>query len=606
MKKICLALVVLLIAATASAVSADEIIVNETYLYTVRDTVTSVESHLSSTPGGEKTITDIGVRYPDTISPNALIFRPDSGLTCSNSTLYYDVTPFTMKSPNGATAATGDRQWYRDVDTGKIEYIIYRFDSWDWSEDPGRAVAKATLNYAFGTQPPYILRAAAPSVAESVFPDQIMWVVASGTPSDYMQAAATYIVNLQSGWVNILSAIRDGDSVILSAEKTIDGETSISRIVFQSHQKTTPYYAGIVDSEDVAVKVALADAPFELSSYSPVSGKWHNRTAFSEYSGSGPSPGDPGDPGDPGAPVTVYVRNSQSGEAIANSRIVIDALVDGDYYPVVNRTEPSGIFILELQPTGGGMPNPDSYRLIASADGYINQLPEINFTVDEYITSIYCSLDPIKGGPEDENKTFIDFFVRDMSANPITGATINFGGYTMITNSAGYAVLEVNKNATYTYTVSKSGYGSLTGNVVIGADPRHTINTVLAPAITPTKTTPIPTSTSISPNPTMTAPTGEPVSNWLDWFAAHFGMILGGGVEIGKIFMWLCFSVPVGVYVAKEAKAGAAGFVAGAGVVTLFFVLIGWVPIWLLVLLALIIGLLYSKVFNNSDNGGGR
>lgn len=306
------------------------------------------------------------------------------------------------------------------------------------------------------------------------------------------------------------------------------------------------------------------------------------------------------------APVTIYVQNSQTGAAIANSRCIIDALVDGDYYPVVNRTEPSGIFSVTLQPTGGGSPNPDSYRLIASADGYINQVPEINFTVDEYITSIYCSLDPISGGPVDENKTFIDFFVRDMSANPITGATINFGGYTMITNSAGYAVLEVNKNATYTYTVSKSGYGSLTGNVVIGADPRHTINTVLAPAITPTKTTPIPTSTSISPTPTMTAPTGEPVSNWLDWFAAHFGMILGGGVEIGKIFMWLCFSVPVGVYVAKEAKAGAAGFMAGAGVVTLFFVLIGWVPIWLLVLLALIIGLLYSKAFNNSDNGGGR
>ena len=104
----------------------------------------------------------------------------------------------------------------------------------------------------------------------------------------------------------------------------------------------------------------------------------------------------------------------------------------------------------------------------------------------------------------------------------------------------------------------------------------------------------------------MTAPSGEPVSNWLEWFAAHFGMILGGGVEIGKIFMWLCFTVPVGVYVGKEAKAGAAGFMAGAGIVTLFFVLIGWVPIWLVVLLALIIGLLYAKVFNTQDNGGGR
>jgi hypothetical protein len=318
------------------------------------------------------------------------------------------------------------------------------------------------------------------------------------------------------------------------------------------------------------------------------------------------SPDDPGhDPGDT-ADVTVYIKNSQTGALIADANVVIDALVDGEYYPVTNRTEPSGIFTINLQPTGGGKPNPDGYRLIVTADGYNNPMPEINFTVDDYKQSIYCLLDPIAGGPVNENKTFIDFFVRDMTSNPISGATVKFGKYTLITNSAGYTVFEVDKNNNYSWTISKSGYGPLTGNAVIGNDPRHTINTVLAPIVTPTITTPIPTSPPIDPTPTMTAPTGEHVSNWLEWFAAHFGMILGGGVEIGKIFMWLCFTVPVGVYVGKEAKAGAAGFMAGAGIVTLFFVLIGWVPIWLVVLLALIIGLLYAKVFNAQDNGGGR
>lgn len=312
------------------------------------------------------------------------------------------------------------------------------------------------------------------------------------------------------------------------------------------------------------------------------------------------------DPYPTNSTLTVYIKNSQTGALIANANVVIDALVNGTYYPVVNRTEPSGIFSINLQPTGGGQPNPDGYRLIVTADGYNNPMPEINFTVDDYKKYIYCLLDPIAGGPVNENKTFIDFFVRDMSANPISGATVKFGQYTLITNSAGYTVFEVDKNATYTYTVSKSGYGALTGNTVIGNDPRHTINTVLAPIVTPTTTTPIPTSPPIGPTPTMTAPTGEPVSNWLEWFAAHFGMILGGGAEIGKIFMWLCFTIPVGVYVGKESKAGAAGFMAGAGIVTLFFALIGWVPIWLLVLMALIIGLLYAKAFNNSDTGGGR
>ncbi len=304
--------------------------------------------------------------------------------------------------------------------------------------------------------------------------------------------------------------------------------------------------------------------------------------------------------------VIVYVKNSQTGALIANSRIVIDGLVDGEYYPVVNRTEPSGIFSITLQPTGGGKPNPDGYRLIVTADGYNNPMPEINFTVDDSKNYIHCLLDPIAGGPVNENKTFIDFFVRDMSSNPISGATVKFGKFTLITNSAGYTVFEVDKNNNYSWTISKSGYGSLTGNAVIGNDPRHTINTVLAPIVTPTITTSIPTSPPIGPTPTMTAPTGESVSNLLEWFAAHFGMILGGGVEIGKIFMWLCFTVPVGVYVGREAKAGAAGFMAGAGIVTLFFVLIGWVPIWLVVLLALIIGLLYAKEFNSPDNGGGR
>jgi hypothetical protein len=303
--------------------------------------------------------------------------------------------------------------------------------------------------------------------------------------------------------------------------------------------------------------------------------------------------------------ITVYVRNSQTNALIADSHIVISASVNNNFHEVINQTLSSGTYTGDLQPTGGGMPNPDFYRLIVTAEGYNSILPYFDFELDR-VTKIYAYLDPTGGAPEDENNTFIDFYVRDMSANPISGATVNFGGYTLITNSAGYTIFEVAKNKTYSWTVSKSGYGSLTGNAVIGSNGRHTINTVLAPAVTPTIPTAIPTSTPISSTPTMTAPTGEPVSNWLEWFAAHFGMILGGGVEIGKIFMWLCFAVPVGVYVGKEAKAGAAGFMAGAGIVTLFFVLIGWVPIWLLVLLALVIGLLYAKVFNNSDTGGGR
>ncbi len=388
----------------------------------------------------------------------------------------------------------------------------------------------------------------------------------------------------------------NNDFNAVEVSRVVDDDFYQSTVTVLSQQKNEPYFVDDTNSNTVVSWFPANETPYDISVYSPLTTKSYNYTVFG-----GDDPDDPDESG-----ITVYIKNSQTGALIADANIAIDALVDGEYYPVTNRTEPSGIFTITLQQTGGGKPNPDGYRLIVTADGYNNPMPEINFTLGDYRKYFECFLDPIAGGPADENKTFIDFFVRDMSSNPISGATVKFGKYTLITNSAGYTVFEVDKNNNYTWTVSKSGYGSLTGNAVIGADPRHTINTVLAPIVTPTVTTPIPTSPPIGPTPTMTAPTGEPVSNWLEWFAAHFGMILGGGVEIGKIFMWLCFTVPVGVYVGKEAKAGAAGFMAGAGIVTLFFVLIGWVPIWLVVLLALIIGLLYAKVFNTQDNGGGR
>lgn len=413
---------------------------------------------------------------------------------------------------------------------------------------------------------------------------------------NYIHARVNYEFAVVSSidFKNRLIVTEDNSIYTIDLKRNVDGKAYASAIdLMKSGASVHRDYSG----SDITL-FALTD---EIDAIKLVT------TSNKEFVRSLSSPGDPGDPGDPGtADVTVYIKNSQTGALIADANVVVEALVNGTYYPVVNRTEPSGIFSINLQPTGGGQPNPDGYRLIVTADGYNNPMPEINFTVDDYKKYIYCLLDPIAGGPVNENKTFIDFFVRDMSSNPISGATVKFGKYTLITNSAGYTVFEVDKSNTYSWTISKSGYSPLTGNAVIGDAPRHTINTVLSPVATPTTQTPIPTGTAIGPTPTMTAPTGEPVSNWLEWFAAHFGMILGGGVEIGKIFMWLCFSVPAGVYVAKEAKSGAAGFMAGAGIVTLFFVLIGWVPIWLLVLLALIIGLLYAKVLNNSDTGGGR
>lgn len=404
----------------------------------------------------------------------------------------------------------------------------------------------------------------------------------------------TYYSIFKNKWMqNLMINTGDYDSI----ELLRNGLTSIIYI----DTPNIDYTNNPIDNSDYLVYLdSLNDRPYLVSVKNPITNKYFNYTVNLDGLIGETEPGETYNDS-----VTVYVRNSQTGALIADSHIDISANVNGEFHEVVNETLPGGIYTINLQPTGGGLPNPDYYRLNATAEGYNSIMPYIDFEVDG-ATTIYAYMEPTGGAPEDVNKTFIDFYVRDLDANPISGATVKFGDYTLLTNSAGYTIFEVYKNQTYTWTVSKSGYGSVTGNAVIGSNARYTINAVIAPAVTSTTPTPIPTSTSITPTPTLTAPTGEPVSNLLEWFAAHFGMILGGGVEVGKIFMWLCFTVPVGVFVGKEAKAGAAGFMAGAGIVTLFFVLIGWVPIWLVVLLALIIGLLYAKVFHNTDNGGGR
>ncbi len=303
--------------------------------------------------------------------------------------------------------------------------------------------------------------------------------------------------------------------------------------------------------------------------------------------------GDPSPPGDPGdsTTLTVYIKNSQTGALIANSNIVIDALVNGEYYPVVNRSEPSGIFSINLQPTGGGPPNPDGYRLIVTADGYNNPMPEINFTVDDYKQSIYCLLDPIAGGPADENKTFIDFFVSDMYANPIPGATVKFGKYTLITNSAGYTVFEVPKNDYYTYTVIKSGYNHLTGNAVIGDAPRNTINTYLTPVITPTT----PTVPPIDP-PQTQPPGGIPDEDdnsdgFMMQAVRGIANLFGVSFGIGKNILGMLLALGIGTATAKHLRGGAQEFGMGMLGGVVLGVLIGLLPIWVLVLLVLIVGL---------------
>ena len=604
MKKISLvtvvALVVLLIAAAVPAVSAETI--TGSIYKPLTDVIEGSSGFLGSQYYGYKTPNDWGLKIDfenNAIVSQIVIFEArvketeDVYVATENYFSAYGYLGRDMPE-NVATALVEFQKLRYNAESGHGIYTVVMNLNWNqaWLDETTDRV-RTFYFWGFPTTKAIYFTERDTSIPEA--PSHVT-VLTGYAVRPYSPRPMVYHLE-RPPFEQIYEIITDHYGITIDITRVIDGRENPSKIIIKNLTTEETIYESetYIDIDEIYY--------FPGTEYSVWLEAKHNPGTFYEiYRGtSGPEP----TPTDP-ASVTVYVKNSQTGALIADANIVIDALVNDEYYPVVNRTEPSGIFSITLQPTGGGQPNPDGYRLIVTADGYNNPMPEINFTVDDSKNYIHCLLDPIAGGPVNENKTFIDFFVRDMSSNPISGATVKFGKYTLITNSAGYTIFEVDKNNNYAWTISKSGYGALTGNAVIGAAPRHTINTVLAPAVTPIKPTPIPTSPPIGPTPTMTAPTGEPVSNWLEWFAAHFGMILGGGVEIGKIFMWLCFTVPVGVYVGKEAKAGAAGFMAGAGIVTLFFVLVGWVPIWLVVLLALIIGLLYAKEFNAPDNGGGR
>ncbi|MGI6079296.1 MAG: hypothetical protein ACOYCB_14270 [Fastidiosipilaceae bacterium] len=392
----------------------------------------------------------------------------------------------------------------------------------------------------------------------------------------------TYIL-MSTEWKNGLRVETIGGGVPraqIDITKEYDGYLGISDHYVKFGETVYTVTGG---ESNVQYVIPESEYPISVSIRNPLN-KWYNSTY-----GEAPTSPTPDDPTDPPA-LTVYIKNSQTGALIANSNIVIDALVNGEYYPVVNRTEPSGIFTINLQPTGGGPPNPDGYRLIVTADGYNNPMPEINFTVDDYKQSIYCLLDPIAGGPVDENNTFIDFFVSDMYANPVPGASVKFGKYTLITNSAGYTVFEVPKNDYYTYTVSKSGYNSLTGNANIGDAPRNTINTYLTPVTTPpTQPTDWPT--------TPTPPTGgipdedDDSDGFLMQSVRGIANLFGVSFGTGKTILGMLLALGIGTATAKQLKGGAQEFGMGMLGGVVLGVLIGLLPIWVLVLLVLIVGL---------------
>ena len=136
----------------------------------------------------------------------------------------------------------------------------------------------------WGNQPPYTLSTTDYAYEYTEYEDLQMFISWAGGAVGGTVITGEYTYNSIDPWTVKLSAIRDGAEVTLRGEKTVDGTTSVARVILRSLQKSTPYITGGLNGVDEMAVVSIDDAPFELSAYSPVNGKWYNRTAFGEYS----------------------------------------------------------------------------------------------------------------------------------------------------------------------------------------------------------------------------------------------------------------------------------------------------------------------------------
>jgi len=246
-------------------------------------------------------------------------------------------------------------------------------------------------------------------------------------------------------------------------------------------------------------------------------------------------------PDDPhNSPVIVYVRNSQTGALLADARVIIQDTITDPWTEVINQTLPSGqgTFYLPTEPDS----SPTRYYITALLPGYNDIYNGKYFRVAGLIY-IYIDMEPIEGGPVDENKTFLEFYVRNPDGNPVSDAvvSVSVADEARLTNPQGWTQFEVPKNATYSYTVRKSGYATIEGTVTVGDGPRHTVNVVLTPEVIPT----LPPGPGV-PTPTSGVPGDDGSQGFLSEAIRGISKVFGVGFATGKTIYaigachWFC------------------------------------------------------------------
>lgn len=164
---------------------------------------------------------------------------------------------------------------------------------------------------------------------------------------------------------------------------------------------------------------------------------------------------------------------------------------DPDDAVVAVATAPDGYIYIDLSRPAAWQTY--RYYVYASAPGYEQLEPGLAvmpMAISPATETVHVRMVAAGTGPADPENTYLMFYVRDTAGNPLPQAWIQCDGEHWVTNNAGHVAVEVPKNATYPYTVSKSGYMSITGTATVGSASSYTVNVVLGtgeiPTLTPT------------------------------------------------------------------------------------------------------------------------
>ena len=287
--------------------------------------------------------------------------------------------------------------------------------------------------------------------------------------------------------------------------------------------------------------------------------------------------------------VTVYVKNSQTGALISNTHIEIQDTTTDPWTEVVNQTIPSGQVTISL-PKDTGI-HPTQYRIGATVPCYQQVVPALFFRVTGP-TNVIVEMEPIEGGPVNEDNAFVEFYVRDSAGNAVANANVQVDGQLRWTNAQGYTQFEVAKNASYPYVVTKTGYLTIEGIATVESDDRYVVNVALMAGAIPTHPTPTPT---ITVEPTPTSPIQE--DNLIGLSVKGLAKGFGIDYDTALLMFGLMIIFGAGGIVMSSGKGGAMEFIAGSIVGTFVAFALGLIPIWIFIIIAVVFGAYVLRVF---------